>query len=605
MRQSLLIFDDMDWIRSAGFDSTVSICHEQIDGLPRQTNNTSNNVSIPYHWEDEDKRSSDYQTIAESYEFVLSRISSILGALHGTSTTHTYWETAIGAWLGTAMSIVKDRMEFLDGMVRASPSRAAVFEHSISSFRPSKDTQEFVKLASSSDSWNRQFLVHLCREYFEDEVSIIKEKCDSVETSGFINGIEFSANLPLDRILASTRLFLDSSSSLVSRVLSTGRPRNSIAIDSSYMSLLSLTEIKLRLRNTADVVRVRRPSKGPLSANNRARRHFLEYLSDQPSTNNYFADLFLQETPHILPESFLENFDSLRSQMISLNSTPKLVFTANSHWYDDFFKIWAAEMREHGSKLVFAEHGGSFQAAQHIFNFQQRSSDVFVSRWPPKHEGEISLPLRLEPRKRERKLSKSSRNLVLITYPGDKWAIRASSQPQSYRAVSIAQDLSTLVGALKLVPKDRVIVQLKKTWSSWKLLESRYTSGNLSNCRIARDTLPKVLKQARLIVCTYPETTFTDSVLEGIPTILLFNPKVSRVTHDAMNVIRGLQKQNIVFFSDVEAARFIDSVWRDPFTWWNSPDTQLALGEFIRFSGLDQKSPVESWSRFFADLVNG
>jgi putative transferase (TIGR04331 family) len=535
----------------------------------------------------------------------MSRISEALASAHGKAADLPYWETVLGAWLGTAMSVLKDRLEILKTMVNASPHPPAILDTRASSILPPKNTEEFVKLASSSDSWNRQLLVHLSREHFKNELHIVEGELEHNHLERRESHSQASLHSPLPFLLNLAKRFLENLLGFASNACNTKTPRQPIAVDSSYLSLLYLIRLKWRMKSNATLVRVKKPTRESLSGNFSARKDFREYLSSKPATGNQLADLFLREVPYLLPKSFLEHFDRLRSEMISLNAIPKIVLTANSHWYDDSFKIWAAEMRACGSKLVFSEHGGSFEALEYLFDFEQRAADIFISGWPPRRSNEKLLPLRLDARKVNRKLSKFRRNLVLITYPGDKWAIRASSQPQSYRAVSVAQDLDSLVSALRVVPKPNVLVQLKKSGFSWKLLESRYASGNLSSCRVVRETLPRVLKQARLVVCTYPQTTFTDSLIEGVPTILMFNPDVSGVSEDAMSVIRILRDQNIVFFSPVEAAKFIDSVWDNPFDWWNLPGTQAAVGEFMRFSGLDSDSPLIQWSLFLTDLAKG
>lgn len=351
------------------------------------------------------------------------------------------------------------------------------------------------------------------------------------------------------------------------------------------------------------MVRVRKASSLIFSTKSSVREDFRKALFQQPKTDNDFADRFIREAPSLLPASFLESFVSIRSRLVEINSIPNIVYTANSHWYDDQFKIWAAEMRIFGARMVFSEHGGSFEGAELLFDFEQRISDHYISGWPPRRPNETQLPLRLVSSKTKKRGSYEKGNLLLVTYPGVKWSIRASSQPQSYRAMSIADDLERLVDRLKAIPASKITVQLAQSDLSWGLLESHYSSGSLSDCETAKSPLSVMLRKARLVVCTYPQTTFMDSLMAGVPTILLFTQDVSGLSDNSQEVLTKLSEQGVVFYSAEQAANFIDSIWGNPMEWWKASDTRRAIDEFLRFTMLDKEKPLDCLSGFLQQAV--
>ena len=75
--------------------------------------------------------------------------------------------------------------------------------------------------------------------------------------------------------------------------------------------------------------------------------------------------------PNYIPKSFLEDYTKIVefSMKLPWSGKPKIIFTAGRNFYDDVFKIWAAENKKNfNSKLIYCCHGAGFQT--HLFSTQ-------------------------------------------------------------------------------------------------------------------------------------------------------------------------------------------------------------------------------------------
>ena len=89
-------------------------------------------------------------------------------------------------------------------------------------------------------------------------------------------------------------------------------------------------------------------------------------LSDTPDdisiTYKKFEEIFVQILAAHMPSAYLEGFASILHDLEKKPwpKSPKSIFTTNSFYWDDFFKIWTASKVIAGSSLVIGQHGGSY-----------------------------------------------------------------------------------------------------------------------------------------------------------------------------------------------------------------------------------------------------
>lgn len=112
----------------------------------------------------------------------------------------------------------------------------------------------------------------------------------------------------------------------------------------------------------------------------------------------------------------------------------------------------------------------------------------------------------------------------------------------------------------------------------------------------------KPLTNARVVVCTYPQTTYTDAFLSGCPVILLYDPSISVLEEPAMDLISEMIHENMCFYDYATAASHIEQIWHNPLEWWNSDAVMRVHNLFAAYAKLDEKDKISVWGQFFSHI---
>ena len=99
------------------------------------------------------------------------------------------------------------------------------------------------------------------------------------------------------------------------------------------------------------------------------------------------------------------------------------------------------------------------------------------------------------------------------------------------------------------------------------------------------------IKDCRLVICSYPQTTFFDSLLSG-PTILVYNPNQWRHYKELNKAYKTLKNNKIIFDNPVDAAKHINRIWHKIDLWWNEKEVIKARNLFLKEFNLPPKNKL-------------
>jgi putative transferase (TIGR04331 family) len=157
--------------------------------------------------------------------------------------------------------------------------------------------------------------------------------------------------------------------------------------------------------------------------------------------------------------------------------------------------------------------------------------------------------------------------------------------------------LSEFIIALPSRIQEKAFLKLPREVVRWPELKEQYEN----QCRIdvGGNNIPlkKMIAKSRICICSYPQTTFTECMLSGKPTILLFEKDLSIVHEGGAHIMAKLVSTNIVFYEAAEAANFVTQIWDEPQKWWALSQVQNARMEFLEFARIHSKSKDE-WKSF-------
>jgi putative transferase (TIGR04331 family) len=116
---------------------------------------------------------------------------------------------------------------------------------------------------------------------------------------------------------------------------------------------------------------------------------------------------------------------------------------------------------------------------------------------------------------------------------------------------------------------------------------------------ITVESLDEVMKSAKVIVCTYPETTFSEAMVTGRPVILIYPRELYERHAAAESLIAQLAAAQIIHHEVATAAAHLNRIWQDPSEWWSRRDVVAAREAFLRIALGHSADWRADWVRFF------
>jgi putative transferase (TIGR04331 family) len=90
------------------------------------------------------------------------------------------------------------------------------------------------------------------------------------------------------------------------------------------------------------------------------------------------------------------------------------------------------------------------------------------------------------------------------------------------------------------------------------------------------------MTQSRLVVIDYVATTYIESLVMNIPTVIFCDPEIYYLKDSYSNFFRPLFDAGICHSNPVEAARFVDGILDQPEQWWFSEKVQNGRNSFLQ-----------------------
>ena len=112
-------------------------------------------------------------------------------------------------------------------------------------------------------------------------------------------------------------------------------------------------------------------------------------------------------------------------------------------------------------------------------------------------------------------------------------------------------------------------------------------------------SIREAFARSRLIVCTYPQTTFSEAMHSGIPTIMLYSEKLWQLDSFFAGLLSELKGNGIVFSDPEAAARHVNEIWHDLDEWWAQPDIRNVREMFFDMCARVRPNWLNEWTQFF------
>lgn len=553
-----------------------------------------NYVTIGFHWDDRAKLARDYEYLERLHNLVLEALVNALNTIHQVRYDKRYWQILLDPWLLSYIGIIFDRWECLRIAFETKKQVKVIFHPSESNPRPFYSHEDFVQAAAYSDEWNQLIYQRIIR--FEHLENCVIENKDILGCSNHKDRPKYLLTKLL--VLYQTLAYIYS---VIFRFL------NSVNVVLLGASFNTYSRIKLFISMGLF------PYYDPLFLFRPHGDQFLSTHQNEVKRNNIRVDFialsrferYLRNSIRLdIPICLIEDYEKLHQRINQIQLAPKAIFTASAHTCDYFAKMWIAKMVSNGTKFFILEHGGSLPPFKEFFNSEPNISDVkftWFSPYHPKHKqmpppkilsGEGNLYPKIHNLLRRRKFC------TLIGNECARWVHRAHFYPMANQwSVSFQMTLELhkhlnkeVQGYFKVKP-----YLSNQGWNTYDRYKEFFGVDKVYKSR----RIFSVFYRSKVIICSYPETTFSEAMSTGIPTILMFPEKFYELNPVTYSLVKKLKQAKILFNDAVEAAEHINSIWDDPNEWWESPLVISAREEFYHQALNLKPGGLRKWIDFF------
>lgn len=560
--------------------------------------------TLHYHWNDEKKFISDYRSLRLTYSKMLRVVSAALNHFHGVKHDVDYWRILIGPWLGTFLQIIFDRTEMLKVALNEGGANSIIIRKVSEPDYTPNDFEEFTAFFLT-DEWNEflytkilQIIPHsLAVEEinFSTERSIGKKKQiakkEGSQPKNVFNVIKNGFFLFLN--------FLDYFCKFPTHFMI-----------GSYLSSEDEIELQIKLRQVPRFWG--KESVPTYRVNECSRKQLYQEIRKNLVNPNQFENIAINLVAMNIPLSYLEGYTDLSSKTRNFYKwprNPKTIFTSNNFWWDDFFKLWCAEMKSRKNvPLIIGQHGGTFGIAQFIFSeeHQLEICDKYLSwGWQKRGSNEKIVPLGIIKRisTRENFDSKPDGTVLVVqnAIPRYSYSI-GSSGLAAKQWIDYFGSQVRFIDCLVSSIQQKVLVRLFKRDMGLRQKERWVDRFPALKVDDGSSDIRALKRECRICVSTYNATTFLETLAENIPTLVFWEPCYGRLRGDAMSCFKTLRAAGIFYDSPEHAARQLNLIWDDIEGWWFSESVQSArLVAIKNFAKINEKK-ISDLSNLFSLL---
>lgn len=506
-----------------------------------------------YHWDDRRIYKKDYDKINAIYERKLKEIAIILNEAHGVNNDVEYWRIVIGPWIGYFIAIFYDRWKLLKCAIEKNSIIKIKIRKEKGNLKASNTMADFYDVVEEED-WNERLLSRIVEKIYKGEkeyIEVYEEKIIKPKTM---------KKLLKDRI-SKAMIYLSK--------------KDKVFVVTPYLSIIEEVKLHINLRQIPKFIRTTKIKEIELDSG--MRKKFIKSSSDKSIFENLLNEFIFDYMPRV----YLEGYDELRKEANNWlsNNKVKVVFTSNAYYTDDRFLIYSAELKKNKkASFVIAQHGGNFGTSP--FSFQEDHQLKIADKWLTwgwkKNEKTIPVGF-IKPSKTIE--YDPSGHILIVQNTRPKFFTQYFCFPIAHQWYEYFEQLTDFYKKINNKIKKDVSIRLSPHDYG---LKQRELWENV-NENIQFDTkkdIKKSLENCRIYVSTYNATTFLESIVWGVPTVIFWDKNLWEITEEFDNDLKKLKNVGIFHENPTSAAAHINKIFDNVDKWWCSKKVQLAVEEF-------------------------
>jgi putative transferase (TIGR04331 family) len=551
---------------------------------------------IPFHWDDRNKLLDDYNYLHKLHSDILTKLMEYLNIYHKSNYSLKFWQILLDPWLLNYLSVQLDRWENLRFLFQESDESYYKIVYPELSVKIPFDYNDFVDY-SFSEEFNEFIFNKIIKYKYNNRIKFI-ENSKNLKENNFHSNFDSKSGdkkKSLIDIHYSIIRFLFPNTDVISIETS---------IRGGFLSRIKL-QWKLKKIIFFYVPELNR------SITKFFKRKFDNYgpknrklgILESFNANSEFESFIRYNILGDLPLSVVESFVILRDYTNNIPIKPKIILTAGAHWGNTLAKFWFAIKQESGTKLIICEHGGSLPAYQELLNFEEDISYLKATWFLPYHPKHVKLPPFKLIGLYNKWKSKNNEICSIIGNETPKYVFRIHFYALSSQFLYSFSDIQLFYE--NLAPKIKLKTLFRPYydygWNTGEMLNEFFKNKNLI---FREESFESLLKRSKIVICTYPETTFSEAMVIGVPTILIYNPKFNERNAVTEKVINLLLDARIIFNNPIDASNHLNLIWDDVGDWWNSSKVKYARNVFLEQATFPHKDWNIIWSKFLNKVLS-
>lgn len=549
------------------------------------------------HWSNPDKLNKDIKYLQSNiWDEAIDFLSSELNNYHGVSLPKKYWENLVKGWLVIFVPIVFDRYETLRLIKFHNKNlnlKAKIFEFDDNKFIPN-ETFEFSTDISLRNDWTHWINSKLVK-YLDIDFELVSKLDD--------NNYLQSSNPENNIITINTR---QRSNILKYKKISFYRRicekiglfkifKRKLAIIDCHFSKFDKIILFLMFGQIPE-----RYAPDFFEYSKKKDLNFRKKYCDLNIKEKNFFNFLKQNLLLAIPKSFLEDYKDLVKHQKDSDwpKKPNIILSSIGGHYNDIFNIYAAEKRLLGSKLIYAQHGGVYGVSKFNFGeFLENKADRFLTWGWKKEEKHFPLFFLGKDVKKVKKntnatgIIMSATNFFNIPYQ-PRAAPNDSTETRMY-----VNNINNFLAHLdkKLYSKFDVnyadFNRVPNLRDEIKFKEVKFQ--NLTESVVKRSV------NYKLVIETINSTGFLENLYYNVPFIALFDKRYCPLDEEAKKYYKNLENSKIIFYNPIDAAKHVNEIYDDVYSWWNSADLQKGRKIFCEKYARKRNNFFNNWKKAF------
>ena len=311
------------------------------------------------------------------------------------------------------------------------------------------------------------------------------------------------------------------------------------------------------------------------------------FLSSKKNKKKDLINFIKNNLVFFLPKNYLENYKNIK-ESIKKSYWPKktkIILTSTSYWFDDFFKIWAANQKLNRSKYFIMQHGGrmGFEKIHTNEAVQIKISDRYLTwGWKSKNKKIIPFHSLLLSRIKDGYKFLNAKKIVFCQNVYPTYFNHIDGGPILFEDKIYSTLLCNQVF-------EKLNKNLRDTFIMRYLKDSNYKyrpyHSYLVNSKIKKDVgkkkLQNIFKYTRIFIHDQDSTSFLETLSANIPTFLVLKKSYLDSKRPSIkNYYLDLEKTNIIFTNSSKLSDFINLNYSSIDKWWHNSKTQKAKNNF-------------------------